>query len=92
MTLPDDETVAKYNKHVQTPLNLAISNLFIYLSNKLLDYCNTFLMSMGEIKSMNLPVCTLSPICSSEIATDFVFSRITLAVDGKQSPPPDGGG
>ena len=43
---------------------------------------------------MSLPVCTLSPISSSDIVTDFPFSRFTLAVDGKQPPPPDddGGG
>ena len=36
-----------------------------------------------------LPVCTLDPICSSDILTDFPFSRLTLAEDGKQ---PGGGG
>ena len=40
---------------------------------------------------MLLPVCILSPVCSSDIVTDLPFSRVTLAVDGKQ-PPPDGGG
>ena len=38
-----------------------------------------------------IPVCTLSPIFSSDIVTDLPFSRDTLAADGKQ-PPPDGGG
>ena len=36
-----------------------------------------------------LPVCTWSPICSSDIITDFPFSSLTLEADGKQ-PPPDG--
>ena len=41
-----------------------------------------------------VPVCTLSPICSSNIFTDFPFSRITSLDDGKHPPPPppDGGG
>ena len=34
-------------------------------------------------KSMLVPVGTVSPICSSDIITDFPFSRVTLAVDGK---------
>ena len=34
---------------------------------------------------MSIPVCTLSPICSSDILTDFPFSRETLATDGKQA-------
>ena len=33
---------------------------------------------------MLIPVCTLSPICSSDIVTDFPFSTLTLATDGKQ--------
>ena len=32
---------------------------------------------------IDLPVCTLSPIFSSAIITDFPFSRKTVAVDGK---------
>ena len=42
------------------------------------------------MKLMLLPVCTLSPICSSDIVIDLPFSRVTLAVDGKQPPPDDG--
>ena len=38
---------------------------------------------------MSLPVCTLSPVCNSDIKTDLPFSRVTLAVDGKQPPPDD---
>ena len=45
-----------------------------------------------SISKMSLPVCTLSPVCISDIFTDLPFSRVTLAVDGKQPPPPDGGG
>ena len=45
---------------------------------------------VSKVKPMSLPVSTLSPICSSGIVTDLPFSRITLAVDGKQPPPPDG--
>ena len=41
-----------------------------------------------EVKPMSLPVHTLSSISSSDIVTDLPFSRVTLAVDGKQSPPP----
>ena len=33
---------------------------------------------------MLLPVCTLSPVSSSDICTDLPFSRVTVAVDGKQ--------
>ena len=33
-----------------------------------------------------IPVSTLSPICSSDILIDFPFSRVSLAVPGKQSP------
>ena len=39
-----------------------------------------------------IPVCTLSPICSSDIVRDFPFSALTVAVDGKQLLPDDGGG
>ena len=39
-----------------------------------------------------MPVCTLSPICSSDICTDFPVSKMTRDVDGKHPPPPDGGG
>ena len=39
---------------------------------------------------MPLPVCTLSPICSSDIDTDLPSIRLTLDVAGKQ--PHDGGG
>ena len=44
------------------------------------------------MKPMTLPVCTLSPVSNSDIVTDLPFSRVTLAVDGKQFPPPDGAG
>lgn len=33
----------------------------------------------------SVPVCTLSPMCSWYIGTDFPFSRETLANDGKHS-------
>ena len=33
---------------------------------------------------MSLPVCTLSPICNSDIVTDLPFWRWRLAVEGKQ--------
>ena len=36
-----------------------------------------------------LPICTLNPICISDIVTDFPFSKLTVAVEGKQ---PGGGG
>ena len=39
-----------------------------------------------------IPVCTLSPICRSDIMANFPFSRKTLPEDGKQPPPPDGAG
>ena len=32
----------------------------------------------------NLSVWTMSPICSSDIVTDFPFSRLTVDDDGKQ--------
>ena len=32
---------------------------------------------------MFVPVCTLSPISSSDIVTDFPFSTLTVATDGK---------
>ena len=38
------------------------------------------------------PVCTRSPICSSDIVTKCPFSSLILAIDGKQPRPPDGGG
>ena len=78
MTVPNDETMVKRN-HV------------------ILDFPNdSFWMKeikiMDETKCMALPVCTLSPVCSSDIVTDFPSIRVTLAFDGKQPPPPDGGG
>ena len=39
---------------------------------------------------MTLPVCTLSPFCSSDIVTDLPFSSLTVDVDGKHpSSPPE---
>ena len=35
------------------------------------------------MKPMSLPVCTLSPICNSDIVTDFPFWRLRLALEGK---------
>ena len=37
---------------------------------------------MFEIKL--IPVCTLSPVCSSDIITFSPFSILTLAMEGKQ--------
>ena len=45
-----------------------------------------------KVKPMPLPVCTLSPVCSSDIVIDLPFFRVTLAVDGKQPPLGGGGG
>ena len=39
----------------------------------------------------SIPVCTVSPICSSDIATDFPFLSGTLAVEGKQAGGGGGG-
>ena len=36
-----------------------------------------------------LPVCTLSPTCKLDIVTCFLFSRETVAVEGKHPPPDD---
>ena len=36
------------------------------------------------IPTKSLPVCTLSPICSSDIGTSFPFFSLILAADGKQ--------
>ena len=41
---------------------------------------------------MVIPAFTLSPICSSDICTDFPFSRVTRDVDGKHPPEDDLGG
>ena len=38
---------------------------------------------VSKTLARSLPVCTLSPICSSAIVTDLPFSRETLAVEGK---------
>ena len=48
---------------------------------------------MPKIFMSNLytPVCTWSPICSSDIVIDFPFWSLTFAVDGKQ-PLLGGGG
>ena len=40
----------------------------------------------------SIPVCTWSPICSSDIVTDFPFSRLVFAWDGKQEGGGGGGG
>ena len=41
---------------------------------------------------MSVPVCTLSPICNSDIVTDFPFSRFKSPVEGKQGGGGGGGG
>ena len=41
---------------------------------------------MKFVEPMVLPVCTRSPVCNSDIVTDFPFLRFNLAEDGKQSP------
>ena len=46
---------------------------------------------IGWCFSRIVPICTWSPVCNSDIDTDRPFSRLTLAVDGKQAGP-DGGG
>ena len=33
--------------------------------------------------SIVIPACTLSPTCSSDIVTDFPFSRDTVDIEGK---------
>ena len=54
--------------------------------------CNLSLISnpaivtdLYSIFNLHIPVCTLSPIWSSDIVTFFPFSRETLAVEGKQA-------
>ena len=47
---------------------------------------------MKFVEPMVLPVCTRSPVCNSDIVTDFPFLRFNLAEDGKQSPSDDGAG
>ena len=47
-------------------------------------------MKLGGINDKHLckvPVCTLSPNFSSDIVTDFPFSRFTVALEGKQPHP-----
>ena len=39
-----------------------------------------------EVKLLSIPVCTWSPFCRSDIATDLPFSSLTFAMDGKQAP------
>ena len=39
------------------------------------------------LKWKTVPVCTWSPTFSSDIVLNFPFSRVSLAVDGKQLPP-----
>ena len=39
----------------------------------------------------DIPVCTLSPICNSDIVTSFPFFSRTLAVEGKQDGDGEGG-
>ena len=39
-----------------------------------------------------IPVSILSPICSSDIFTDFPFSNLTLELDGKHLLLGGGGG
>ena len=41
---------------------------------------------------MSIPVCTKSPIFSSDIVNDLPFSRLTLDADGKQAGDGGGGG
>ena len=47
---------------------------------------NIYLSDLARNKNflMFVPVCTLSPICSSDIVTDFPFLILTVATDGKQ--------
>ena len=39
-----------------------------------------------RVKLQSVPVCTRSPFCSSDIATDLPFSSLIFAIDGKQPP------
>ena len=75
--LPVEETRWIYMKYIV--FNTINSNICDYW------YCNT-------IRIMQVPVCTLSPTCSSDIVTTFPLSRFTVAVDGKQPPDFLGGG
>ena len=51
-------------------------------------FCFMYLFPADLTRNKNflmfLPVCTLSPICSSDIVTDFPFLILTVATDGKQ--------
>ena len=60
--------------------SLNFNQLILYFYSYPIDQ---FVNSNTKKKPIELPVFTLSPICSSDIATDFPFSRVTLLVDGK---------
>ena len=44
------------------------------------------------MKCLIIPVCTRSPVHSSDIVMDFPFSSLTIAPAGKQPPHPLGAG
>ena len=52
----------------------------------------TFSILSQRTKTVYLPVCTRSLICSSDIVTKFPFSSFILAIDGKQFLSDDGAG
>ena len=62
--------------------------------NLILPTCNATLYPtlIFGIMTDIIPVCTLSPTCSSDIITVFPLSRFTVDVDGKQWPLRGGGG
>ena len=106
ITVPVDETVSKKQKD-KYPQNLTyicgLKRRTYFSKYILIFYMQYFLLMtqqvhandkilVTKVKPMYLPVCTLSPVCRSDIVTDLPFFRVILAVDGKQPPPRGGGG
>ena len=59
-------------------------SIFYFLENLLFYVSLLFQLYSLDMATDLLPVITLSPTCSSDIATDFPFSKETLAAEGKQ--------
>ena len=86
ISAPVSETTIKYSQYRRTGfIVLMIKHIISYFSIKwFISFLNELAHVVIDIK---LPVCTLSPVCSSDISTDFPFSRLTLALEGKHPKP-----
>ena len=89
MTLYNKPAIVQCNGYIYY-INMCLSNdqrnemLLVFYQHKTLQSKNPYLITSASYNvNMFIPVFTLSPICSSDIITDSLFSTSTFAIAGK---------